>query len=357
MHQEPKRATIRDVAKAAGVATSTVSRSFTDPDRVHPVTRRHILEISDDLGYLGGNPAARALLRGRTETLALLVPDITNPHFAHLIRGAERQAAKAGYTLVIADTEESPAAEQRHIERLRSSVDGIMLGASRLSERNLRATVQHSRVVLINRRVDGVPSVIADQRRSVTQIVQHLHDLGHRRLAYLPGPATSWVAERRWEALVAAGNRYAVSIVRLGPFAPVVAGGAAASDALLECRATAAVTHNALIAMGVLGELANRGISVPDEFSVIALDDILTAEFFVPALTARVGPMEELGRTAVNLLLRDIDPRAVERPFCDDVELDTEIPARLAVRGSTSVAPTRPPTPRSVPATARIEMP
>ena len=101
-----RRATITDVARAAGVATSTVSRAFTRPQRVNAATREHVLAVAADLGYVP-NPAARAMGTGRTQTLALLVPDLTNPFFSGVITGAEQAAARGGRTLVVADTQET----------------------------------------------------------------------------------------------------------------------------------------------------------------------------------------------------------------------------------------------------------
>ena len=106
--QPRRRATITDVATAAGVAPSTVSRAFTRPGRVNHATREHVLAVAEELGYTP-NPAARALESGRTNTLALLVPDITNPYFSGSIKGAERAAAAAGLTLVLGDTQENAA--------------------------------------------------------------------------------------------------------------------------------------------------------------------------------------------------------------------------------------------------------
>src|SRR3954469_18678475 len=128
-----RRATIVDVAAEAGVAPSTVSRSFSRPTRVNVSTREHVLGVAARLGYRP-NPAARALESGRTNTVALVVPDITNPYFFGLIKGAERAAAAAGHQLVIADTEETPAAEQRAVQNLGPAVDGFVVCSSRLPD-------------------------------------------------------------------------------------------------------------------------------------------------------------------------------------------------------------------------------
>ncbi|MGA9871859.1 MAG: LacI family DNA-binding transcriptional regulator [Rhodococcus sp. (in: high G+C Gram-positive bacteria)] len=325
-----RTATVTDVARAAGVAASTVSRSFTNPNRVSETTRLHVLSVAHELGYRGGHPAARALLRGRTETIALLVPDITNPHFFGLIRGAERQAAAAGFTLLLGDTEESLHAERLHVERLSRAVDGIVFGASRLPDAELSEIASRQPVVLISREVAAVPSVNADQRESIWQVVAHLVGLGHGRIAYLAGPQTSWVSAKRWEALIVAANRFGIKITKLGPFAPYLTGGTNAADAALDLGVTAVITHNGLLAIGVMRRLAERGVAVPGAVSVVALDDIFTAEFFTPALTARVGPMENIGRAAVNMLMASLDgdrsAQASNRLI---------LPASFVVRGST----------------------
>ena len=129
----PRAVTITDVARTAGVAPSTVSRAITRPDRVNAVTRDHVLAIANRLGYRP-SPVARALGSGRTWTLALVLPDITNPYFAGVIRGAERQAAATGHVLVIGSSEESGRAEWRILERLAGSVDGFLIVSSRMSD-------------------------------------------------------------------------------------------------------------------------------------------------------------------------------------------------------------------------------
>ena len=145
--QRRRRPTIIDVAKAAGVAPSTVSRAFSRPQRVNHVTREHVLAIADELGYVP-NPAAQALESGRSRTVALLVPDITNPYFSGVIKGAERAAAAAGLTLLLGDTQENPAVEEQLVRRLGGAVDGFVLSASRLPEDALRSAAELNPITL-----------------------------------------------------------------------------------------------------------------------------------------------------------------------------------------------------------------
>jgi LacI family transcriptional regulator len=156
-----RRATITDVALAAGVAPSTVSRAFTRPGRVNHRTRELVLEVAERLGY-SPNPAAQALESGRSRTVALVVPDITNPYFAGVIKGAERGAAKAGLTLVLADTQENPANEEQLLRRLGPAVDGFVVTATRLPDDTLRAAAELNRIVLVNRACRGLTSIVAD---------------------------------------------------------------------------------------------------------------------------------------------------------------------------------------------------
>ncbi|GHC94503.1 LacI family transcriptional regulator [Nocardiopsis terrae] len=326
-----RRSTVYDVAKEAGVAASTVSRAFTNPRRVSPATREHILGVAEQLGYRP-NPLASALQSGRTATVALLVPDITNPHFFGTIRGAERRASTAGLTFILSHTEESGHNEQRQIERLERSVDGFVLAASRMSDETTVELAREHNLALVNRQIEGLPGASVDDGRGSWQIVEHLASLGHRSLAYLSGPKDSWLAGERWKALRAAAAGHGMRATRLGPFSPKMESGAAAADAALVDGATALVAHNDLLAIGILRRLAERGLDVPRDRSVVGYDDIFGADLCVPALTTLSGPHETAGRAAVELLLE-----RVTRPGTPPRQV--VLPPHLVVRDSTGPAP------------------
>ncbi|WP_460790350.1 LacI family DNA-binding transcriptional regulator [Nocardioides maradonensis] len=326
-HERRRRATITDVAKAAGVATSTVSRSFTNPGRVNAATREHVLTVAADLGY-EPNPMARALESGRTNTFALLVPDITNPFFAGVIKGAERAAAASGRTLVLGDTEENPAVEEQLIRRLGGAVDGFVLAASRLRDEELQAVARTNPVALVNRATQGLPCVVADYRNGTRQIIDHLTSLGHSSLVFLAGPPESWSGARRWAGLQAAAKQAGLAARRLGPYPPTLAGGPAAADAAIAARASAIVCHNDMLAIGVLRRLAERGLAVPEDVSVVGFDDIFGSDLISPALTTLAEQREEAGRRAVELLARS----AYERVVPDAALL---LPTHLVIRAST----------------------
>jgi DNA-binding LacI/PurR family transcriptional regulator len=324
--------TLHDVAREAGVAVSTASRALTHPDRISLPTRMHVQEVAKRLGYRP-NRIARALPSGRTQMIAVLVPDITNPHHFGLIRGAEAQARAAGRTLVLGDTRGQPELESDHLDRLGSVVDGIVLASSRLPDADLLELARHRPVVLHNREVgqeesDGLPSVVTDFADGARQVVEHLAALGHRSIAYLSGPRDAWSEGRRWAAISRAASTAGLTAARLGPFAPTVEGGPAAADVGLATGATALVAFNDLLAIGVLRHLERRGVAVPATVSVTGFDDVFGSDFCHPPLTTVATPTEEAGRALVDVLLA---------PPTDDVRR-TVLPAQLRVRDSTGPA-------------------
>ncbi len=326
----PRRATILDVAAAAGVAPSTVSRAFSRPGRVNNRTREHILQVAGRLGY-APNPAARALESGRTNTIALLVPDITNPYFFGVIKGAERAAAAAGLTLVLGDTQENPVHEEDLLGRLGPAVDGFVLSASRLPDEKLYSAAELNPVVLVNRATPDLACVVADFDSGTRQIVDHLASLGHESFVFAGGPAESWSGARRWWGLRAAAKRCGLRARRFGPYMPTQLGGPAAADAVVAAGATAVVCHNDMLAIGLMGRLAERGVSVPEQLSVVGFDDIFGAGFCNPPLTTLAEQTEDAGARAVEALVRQWPRRTTS-------EGARVLPTHLVVRTSTGSA-------------------
>lgn len=320
---------IYDVARAAGVATSTVSRAFSNPGRVGEATRAHVLKVAADLGYQP-NPHARALTSRRTQTIAMVVSDITNPHFFELIRGAEMRARAAAYTLVLVNAEESPRMEFEQIKRMARSVDGFLLAASRQPDENLQKLAAEHTAVLINRRVPGLPSVVLEHTEGCRQMVAHLASLGHTSVVYLAGPRNSWMAASRWAAIQSAAAEHGLTATRTGPYMPTVANGGAAADAAIRTGATAVIAHNDLLAIGVLRRLADRSVRVPDDVSVVGFDDIFAADLCTPRLTTLGGAHADVGRAAVEILLEAIGAPRDQRPPPQIV-----LPSQLVLRDST----------------------
>jgi len=323
--------TIHEVARACGVAASTVSRAFSWPTRVNAVTRERILTTAQQMGYRP-NPAARALPLGRSHTLGLLVPDITNPFFFDIIRGAERAADAAGYTMVLADTDEDPEVEARHLGKLARAVDGFLLAASRLPDARIRQAAEQEPLVLVNRHLSDLAGVAFDIGDGIRQVLDHLAGLGHHRIAYLAGPTTSWSNRRRWTGLSASARRLGLSVTRLGPYAPTLEGGRAAASDLRGSSCTAAIAFNDLLAIGALLGLQELGVDVPGEFSIVGTDDIDGATYCRPALTTVHNPGEIAGRKAVSTLIELIAGK--------EGTSVTMLPCELVVRASTAPART-----------------
>ncbi len=233
----------------------------------------------------------------------MVVSDITNPHYFELIRGAEMRAKASEYTLVLVNAEESPRIEYDQIQRLVPSVDGFVLAASRLPDENLEQIAAQRPVVLMNRELAGLASVVLDHVQGCRQIVEHLASLGHRQLVYLAGPRNSWMAKTRWAALQSAADELGLEAADRAVH-PRVSQGGAAADGALHTGATAIVAHNDLLAIGVVQRLAQRSVRVPEDVSVVGFDNIFAADLCTPRLTTLGGAHAEVGRAAVEILLQ-----------------------------------------------------
>jgi LacI family transcriptional regulator len=328
-------ATIRDVARLAGVSPSTVSRALSVPDMVNTATRARVAAAVEQLGY-EPNRAARGLITGRTGTIGLVVPDLANPFFASVTKGVQARARRHDVAVFVADTDEDAAAETGLVRALAKQVDGIVLCSPRAGDDELAAIAQDATVVLVNRAAAGIPGITYDNEDGMRQAVAHLVALGHRRIAWVGGPATSWSTQHRGLGLRNAVEERRAELAPVGNFAPTYEGGMAAADQVIATGATAVVAYNDLVAIGLLARLHARGISVPGDLSVVGVDDIAMSRMARPALTTVRLPKQEAGRIAVELLLAVLDD--------PDSSVGTQDTLRgeLIVRDSTGPAPQRP---------------
>jgi LacI family transcriptional regulator len=314
--------TVHDVARAAGVSISTVSRALATPDRVAAGTRDRVTAAARELGYRP-NRAASVLRAGRTGALGLVVPDLANPYFATVAKGAQARAHERSLGLFVVDTDEDPELETEAIRSLAPQTDGILLCSPRAVDDALAALAGRP-VVLVNQHVEGLPSVVADHAGGMLRALEHLRALGHRRVAYVGGPASSWSDGRRREGLREAVERFDdVELVEVGAFRPQVAGGQAAADLVVASGATAVVTFNDLVAVGLVDRLRARGLRVPRDMSVVGCDDSYVASLVDPALTTLRTDLRAVGRRAVDMLVRMAgrSGEAVEDPPPLEVEL------------------------------------
>ena len=329
-YADKRPATIYDIARLANVNPSTVSRALNKPGRTSPDTERRIREAADAVGYRI-NPMARALPTGRTGMIAVLLSDFTNPFYFDLVRAAEHLASESGLALILAESQESMEREFDTAERLLPSVDGLILVATRLSDERIADIASRKSLVVVNREVSGVPSVVAEVAPGIREAVSHLNSLGHRSLAYIAGPTASWMSGRRCETVFAEARRHGLHIVEIGPNDPTMEGGRETLERVLASGVSAAVVYNDLMAIGLLRACQAAGIAVPEQLSIVGFDDIFGSDLTTPAITTVRSPVSQLGEAAVRLLAPQEAGLATEQPA-----LSTE----LLVRGSTGRART-----------------
>jgi len=212
--------TVRDVAKAAGVSASTVSRALSLPDMVEVGTRERVLRVAGSLGYRP-NRAARGLITGRTGNIGLILPDLANPFFPSVVKGIQQQAHQSDYAVFVADTDEDPRAEIGLVRALAKQVDGIILCSPRMGLSELREATTITSVVIVNRRAGTIPAVTIANADGMRQIVAHLTALGHRRIGFVAGPRSSWSSRERLRGLRAAVRSGPAVLVEIGNVAPL----------------------------------------------------------------------------------------------------------------------------------------
>ncbi|GAB2450781.1 LacI family DNA-binding transcriptional regulator [Xylanimonas ulmi] len=318
--------TVRDVARVAGVSISTVSRALSAPEKVAAQTRDRITAIADDLGYQP-NRAAAGLRAGRTGAVGLLVPDLANPYFAAVAKGAAAGARAHGLGVFVVDSEEDLRLEVDLLRSLAAQTDGVILASPRALDAD-RPAAGGKPVVVVNQ--EGPLAVGVDNAGGVSLALEHLRALGHRRIAYVGGPAVSWSdAQRRAALATAAGT--GVEVVALGAHSPTVDGGAAAAASVIASHATAAITFNDVVAVGLVRAVRARGLRVPEDLSVLGFDDTFLAPLVTPALTSVGADLREIGRRAVDLLVGRLAAGTTEGPTRRLL-----LPATLAVRESTA---------------------
>jgi DNA-binding LacI/PurR family transcriptional regulator len=321
---------IREVATRAGVSTATVSRTFSQPRTVAAETRRRVMAAAEELQY-SPNPAASSLAAGRTANLGIVVPDIANSFCAGITKAVDRQARREGYALFVAGSDEVVDDEETSARALAKQVDGLLLVAPRMSDDALLTLADVTPVVVLNRLLDGIPAVLTNAFEATQHAVEHLHALGHRAAVYLAGP-DGYANDVRLRGFRDACSRLGMAASELGPFSVGFRAGVRAADLVLTTSATAVVAYNDEIAVGLINRLADRGIRVPDDISVVGFDDTQLAEMVTPRLTTVRIPAADAGTTAIEMLLDLVRGRD------GNLRSPREIPAELVVRSSTGPA-------------------
>ncbi len=331
------RATANDVALLARVSVSTVSRALSSPHKVSPPTLQKVQQAADQLGYLP-NRAARGLVTGRTGNLALIIPDLNNPYFAGLTKEIQEQARLRGLQMFLADIDEDPSAELQVVEAVATQVDGVLLCSPRAGTDDLLAAAGRTPVVMLNRAMSPVASVVPDHRDGMIQGLRHLWALGHTEIGYVGGPRNSWSNTARQGAfLEVVADLDGVRGRDLGSFQPYFSGGVAAADIVFASEVTAVVVYNDLMALGLLDRAQRRGVHVPEELSVVSFDDIPFARSVTPHLSSIATSREEMARRALDALAVTQENAALMEEPPHHV-----VPVDLVVRDSTGPRPTIP---------------
>jgi LacI family transcriptional regulator len=336
-----ERVTIRQVAEAAGVSIATVSRVVNSHSDVSAETRQVVERVLRERGY----PAAgrRSRMAAATGLIGVTMPLVHPGYFAQILSGAAEALYEHGMRAVICPTRHSHERETSLLDRLASGdADGAVLVLPEESPGELRVMAEHGfPFVVVDPRTDvpdGIPVVCAAHSSGATQATTHLLSLGHRRIGVIGGPP-EWVATRErlrgyHAALAGADVLPDTSLVRHSNFR--IDGGRKQAAALFDLPEppTAVFAFNDSMAIGAMQEAAARGLRIPDDCSVVGFDDTVEATVVVPALTTVRQPLAELGRTAISVLLRQLNNRGFE-------PLRIELETRLVPRDSTGVVHNR----------------
>jgi DNA-binding LacI/PurR family transcriptional regulator len=306
----PARPTIYDVARLAGVSTATVSRALNGTGQIAPATRTAIEAAVEQLGYRP-NTIARSLVTKSTQTIALLLPDITNPFYAALVSGIQQYALSHDHTMLLCTTEGDAAREEQYLHLLRAKqvdgalVDGLVLPPDRIA----RFVRDGFPIVCLDRDIDStsIPLVQVDNRLGGKLATEHLVGLGHERIAHVTGLRSLGISEERLagyaDALRVAGISADPRLVAEGRFTEE--GGYLAARVLLRSipDLTAIFAANDLSALGVLSAIAESGRRVPDDISVVGFDDLRLSAFTAPPLTTVRQPAAEIAELATKILV------------------------------------------------------
>jgi DNA-binding LacI/PurR family transcriptional regulator len=333
-------ASIKDVARVAGVSASTVSRALTNSPLISTETAARVKRIAEDLHYTAST-LGRGLVTGKTATIGMVVTTIRDPFIGEVVSGVEEVANEHGYTVLLACSQADPHREISVIRSLQERrVDGVLVAASRVGARYVeQMSAMKVPVVLINRFHPGdlTRSVMIDNVGAAIEATRHLIKLGHRQIGYLGDrfglqSDTDRFAGYR-EALAEADLPFLPELVAHGDGKPD--GGVKAAHKLLSSRKrpTAVFCYNDMSALGALQTAASHKLQVPRDLSLVGFDDLFFAAYTQPPLTTIRQPMRKMGCRAMELLLKLLAGKQIEGTIA--------IEGQLIVRASTAPPPDR----------------
>lgn len=305
-------ATIKDVAKAAGVSTATVSKVLSNRNWGKPETRQKVQAAIEQLQYKP-NALARQLRTQQTKTIIVIIPNLDNYLYHDIIYGIETEAQKESYQVLIADMKNQPSIEQYYLNAIQQhEVDGVISLSATIVQRLLKQIADKYPVVLALQRVSDpdIPTVSIDNINAAEAITRHLIRIGHRKIAHITGNPELSVYKERMEGFLSALRKSGIEpdpgLICSGEAG--MSGGYEQMDLLLssgkEC--TAVVAAGDTMAIGAIHALRKRGLRVPQDCAVVGFDDIEVSSYFEPALTTIRQPRIQIGQAAFRKLLAQI---------------------------------------------------
>jgi DNA-binding LacI/PurR family transcriptional regulator len=333
------RVSIKDIAKAAGVSHSTVSRALSDSSLVSDETKARVQRLAREMGY-SPNALARSLVTRQTHTVGVVVTTIADPFIAEVVQGIEATAHDHGYTSILCNSGAEPEREIAAVEMLRSKrVDGVIVTSSRVGALYLEHLERIGvPIVLINNHNEQSGrytfTVTVDNRHGGCLATQHLIGLGHRRIAYVTAPADHSSDLDRMT-----GYRQALGQAGIEPDARLIIpgngradGGERALEAMLalDNRPSGVFCYNDMTAIGLIHAARRAGLSVPADLAVVGFDDIPFATYFYPPLTTVAQPKVEMGQRAMKMALSLMTANQEGEPLSNIV-----VQGKLVVRAST----------------------
>ncbi|ACE84104.1 LacI family DNA-binding transcriptional regulator [Cellvibrio japonicus] len=327
---------IRDVARLAGVSVATVSRALSNPEKVSPESLEKVHTAIAEVGYRP-NMLARNFRSARAYAVVVLVPDIANPFYSLFIRALEDRAHQKGYAVLLGDTRGTPERELEYIRRVETRLaDGIvqLRPSSEKSQNNIPPDVPC--VNACGCEYTTGPAIRIDNRAAARSMVEYLISLGHRRIGVISGlkdnPHAIDRLEGYKEALASAGIAFEKDLIAEGDFTMWSGLNAAFQFCNMKNRPTAIFSMNDEMAIGAMQTLKNQGIRIPEDMSVTGFDDIAYAKYSDPSLTTISQPAEEMGKMAMDMLLKVIEGEPLSQREC-------VLPTEFIIRKSTGPVP------------------
>lgn len=339
--------TIYDIARVANVSASTVSRTFSRPDKVGPRTAAKVRAAAAELGYRVDLGTGMTSGRG-TRLLGIIAPDLSNPFFQEIFRGAQEAAHVSGMGISLVETGGSVRQAMQKAQWLSELASGLLLASTRLSNGEIQHIARTIPSICLNRPVPGIPSVLVDNYDGAIKALHHLVDQGITSATYLSGPDSSWADAMRWRGLLDStqGTRspslvegetksttlmnvpLPITLRKIQLTEPTINGGRLAFAEWQKRPTDAVLCFNDIVAVGFLDQARRHDVEVPKDVAVVGFDYTEITAMFPPGLTTVAGPLHSLGYIAASNLIA-ITKGSTQVPTGPQV-----LPTKLVIRES-----------------------